>query len=105
MKKKFMAAVLSTVLLIGSMAGCGKADLNDSTDQPSAAGEMSDHQEKTDDPKEQSEEDNRSLGGMEGTAQQSDHAEAVVYMTTDISPAGLMTIYESLDGLTGNMWQ
>ena len=30
MKKKFMAAVLSTVLLIGSMAGCGKADLNDS---------------------------------------------------------------------------
>ncbi len=35
MKKKFMAAVLSTVLLIGSMAGCGKADLNDSTDQPS----------------------------------------------------------------------
>ena len=61
--------------------------------------------EETDSSKEQSEEDNRSLGGMEGTAQQSDHAEAVVYMTTDISPEGLMTIYESLDGLTGNMWQ
>ena len=51
MKKKFMAAVLSTVLLIGSMAGCGKADLNDSTDQSSVAGEMSDHQEETDAPR------------------------------------------------------
>ena len=57
---------MSTLLLIGSMAGCGKADLNDSTDQSSVAGEMSDHQEETDAPDEQSEEDNSSLGGMEG---------------------------------------
>ncbi len=96
MKKRFMAAVLSTLLLIGSMAGCGKADLNDSTDQSSVAGEMSDHQEETDAPEEQSEEDNSSLGGMEGTVQQPDHAESIVYMTTDISPEGLMTVYESL---------
>ena len=77
MKKKFMAAVLSTLLLIGSMAGCGKADLNDSTDQSSVAGEMSDHQEETDAPEEQPEEDNSSLGGMEGTVQQPDVVQAV----------------------------
>ncbi len=77
MKKRFMAAVLSTLLLIGSMAGCGKADLNDSTDQSSVAGEMSDHQEETDAPEEQSEEDNSSLGGMEGTVQQPDVVQAV----------------------------
>ena len=57
---------------------------------------MSDHQEETDAPEEQSEEDNSSLGGMEGTVQQPDHAESIVYMTTDISPEGLMTVYESL---------
>lgn len=77
MKKRFMAAVLSTLLLIGSMAGCGKADLNDSTDQSSVAGEMSDHQEETDAPEEQPEEDNSSLGGMEGTVQQPDVVQAV----------------------------
>lgn len=89
MKKKFMTAVLSTLLLIGSMAGCGKADLNDRTDQSSVAGEMSDYNEETDTPEEQSEEDNSSLGGMEGTARQPDHAESIVYMTTDISSEGI----------------
>ena len=101
MKKKLTAAVLSALLLIGSMAGYGKTDLNDSTDQSSAAGEMSDHNEETDSSEEQSEEDDNSLGGMEETVQQPDHAAPIVYMTTDISPEGLMTVYESLVWIHG----
>lgn len=116
MKKKLIAVILS-VLLAGFMAGCGRTELDESANsaggetpsnqtagdagQPSDAGGLSEQNGETDSPAEQSGEENSGLIGAEGTAQQPDDTMPVVYMTTDISPEGLMAVYEALGWTPG----
>lgn len=118
MKKRIMAVILSTLLLIGIIAGCGKTEPNVSTnnrgevtasDQAAeAASQPSDETGMTEDRGEmdsQAETTGGENGGSdetEGTAQQQPDATAsVVYMTTDISPEGMMAVYEALGWMPG----
>ena len=113
MKKRFMAAILSTLLLAGSMAGCGKTEPDVSTNHAgeentsSQTSQPTDEVGMTEDKGEmgsQAETTGGENGGRdetEGTAQQPNATASVVYMTTDISPEGMMAVYEVLGWTPG----
>lgn len=103
MKRKFTVVILSTLLLVGSMMGCGQSNPSSSvdneeesssyqmagdTDMSSVSDKESAHDNETDSSKDQS-------GEADGMNRTEDTA-PVVYMTTDISPEGLMAVYQAL---------
>lgn len=117
MKKRFMAVILSTLLLAGSMTGCGRTEPNGSTEraggestssqtaeaagQPTDEAGMAENRGEMGSQAETTGEENGGRDETEGTAQQSDGTAAVVYMTTDISPEGMMAVYEALGWTPG----
>lgn len=117
MKKRLMAVILSTLVLAGSMAGCGKTEPNGSTNnrgevtasnqteeaasQPADEAKMAEDRGEMDSQSETTGEENSGRDETEGTAQQPDGAASVVYMTTDISPEGMMAVYEALGWTPG----
>lgn len=113
MNKKFIALLLSVTMMSLLFAGCGQA-AQTSADVPSQSSEMTANEDLTTENlatedstmEDTTTEDTISPAESEASGAESQAADgsSVVYMTTDISPEGLMAIYEALGGeATGNV--
>jgi uncharacterized Fe-S center protein len=90
MKRKVISSFLTLGLIIG-LAGCGASDRNiDESQEKYSSHNVTESQETS----EQSNEAGTNAEAQNGF-QEKEHPN--VYMTTDISPEGLMAVYEALD--------
>lgn len=86
MKKK-AAVILCILLLAGSAAGCARTNQNGEGDASTAASA--------------GQGDGKNISSESGKGAVSDPSAPAVYMTTDISPAGMMVAYEALGWTPG----
>ena len=97
--KKWLAIILSCFLVLG-LAACGSqsSDLTDNTEENTISEpglELSSDQDSSENTEPDDELSSSDAGSQ--AASEQDANGSVVYMTTDISPEGLMAVYESLE--------
>ncbi len=99
--KRFLSLLLIVLMTLSLLAGCsGTADNNaaasaSQTENPSPSAEPSSSSVPSDSPETSPSSDGTEASGM--LEHQTDSQDApIVYMTTDISPEGLMAVYEAL---------